>query len=61
MFTIKKEDHKYKEGLQHERNRYRESPFDTGFFFLQNEQGKEKWAVTDRHEKLLRNAMSGSK
>lgn len=59
MELIAKADHGFCDGAQHQRrDRYRDSPYDTAIFFLQNPKGSVKWPVTKKKVQLLRNAMA---
>jgi phosphorylated CTD-interacting factor 1 len=52
-------DHGYCDGAQHQRqDRYRESPYDTGVFILQNDQGARRWPSGPEVEAALRVAMA---
>lgn len=50
-------DHGFADGTASYRDRFRESPYDTAFFFLQNAKGAARWPVTDEVEAELRKAM----
>ena len=56
--VIEAEDHAYADGSGYRRSdwdgRARPAPFPSGVFFLQNEQGKEKWPVTQVKVDALR-------
>jgi hypothetical protein len=56
---IAQADHGFCDGASHQRrDRYRISPYDTFFFFLQNEKAAEKWPVTDTAISELKAAMA---
>ena len=53
-------DHGFCDGAQHQRqDRYRESPYDTGIFVLQNALGAQRWpASSNEIERKMRIAMA---
>jgi hypothetical protein len=56
---IAQADHGFCDGASHQRrDRYRISPYDTFFFFLQNKKAAEKWPVTDTAISELKAAMA---
>ena len=60
MWLIACQDHGFCDGAQHQRqDSYRESPYDTGVFVLQNAAGAKRWPSADPQiERELREAMS---
>jgi len=56
---IAQADHGFCDGASHQRrDRYRISPYDTYFFFLQNEKAAEKWHITQAAISELKAAMA---
>lgn len=55
--SARQADHGFADGTASYRDRFRESPFDTAFFFLQNAAGAARWEVTDEVEEEIRRAM----
>lgn len=63
-FIIKADDHSYCQGSQYVRtheDKYRPAPFDTAFFFMQNQEGSLKWPLNDESEGKLRNAFKSAR
>ena len=59
FWLIPKEDHGFCDGAQHQRrDRYRESPYDTAVFVLQNDSGFARWAPNATIEAKLRCAFA---
>lgn len=59
LWIIATKDHGFCDGAQHQRqDRYRESPYDTGIFILQNNSGAKKWPVHRNLENEVRVAMA---
>lgn len=55
-------DHGFCDGAQHQRqDRFRESPFDTAIFILQNEAAAETWPASDSIRMELLKAMAQGK
>lgn len=50
-------EHGFADGTASYRDRFRESPYDTAFFFLQNAAGAAAWEVTEEVEGEIRRAM----
>lgn len=58
-YTIARIDHGFCDGAQHQRmDRYRESPFDTFIYILQNTSGATAFPTTPQGEQALRRAMA---
>eukprot|EP00471_Norrisiella_sphaerica_P012012 CAMPEP_0184503582 /NCGR_PEP_ID=MMETSP0113_2-20130426/51963_1 /TAXON_ID=91329 /ORGANISM="Norrisiella sphaerica, Strain BC52" /LENGTH=414 /DNA_ID=CAMNT_0026893107 /DNA_START=2068 /DNA_END=3312 /DNA_ORIENTATION=+ len=58
-WIVAKKDHGFCDGAQHQRkDRYRESPYDTGVFILQTPSAAEQWKITDALEMELKEAMA---
>lgn len=58
-WIIAKNDHGFCDGAQHQRrDRFRESPFDTVVFVLQNDAGNARWAPSLECEEQLRLAFA---
>ena len=58
-WLIPKEDHGFCDGAQHQRrDRYRESPYDTAVFVLQNDPGFACWTPNATIEAKLRHAFA---
>ena len=58
-WLIPKEDHGFCDGAQHQRrDRYRESPYDTAVFVLQNDPGFVQWTPNAAIERNLRRAFA---
>mmetsp|Transcript_28 Transcript_28/g.55 ORF Transcript_28/g.55 Transcript_28/m.55 type:complete len:487 (-) Transcript_28:1071-2531(-) len=61
IIMIAKEDHGYCDGAQHQRqDRFRDSPYDTAIFFLQNAQGAKSWPLPSTAEADLKAAFAKS-
>jgi len=59
VVPIAQADHGFCDGASHQRrDRYRISPYDTFFFFLQNEKAEEKWPITDTAILELKESMA---
>jgi phosphorylated CTD-interacting factor 1 len=57
--VIAADDHGFCSGAQHQRkDRYYESPYDTGIFVLQNGAGQEKWPLPADFAEKVSQAMA---
>ena len=63
-FVVTAAEHSYCDGRQHDNSideKYRPAPFDTAVFFLQNNQGAEKWPLTSDSKAELKKAFAAAK
>ena len=58
-WVVSKAEHGFCDGAQHQRrDRFRESPYDTAVFVLQNSKGSTKWLVTPSVERAIRRSFA---
>ena len=59
VLVVARDEHGFCDGAAHQRrDRYRDSPYDTALFFLQNDAGAAQWPASDGALDAVRRAMA---